>query len=409
MSKELTCFLISPIGEQGTDVRKAADDFFHLIVQPAVEKYGFTVLRADEIVGHRSINEEILRHVQDSDLCIVDLTGQNPYVFYECGRRHESGRPCIQLIEASERTPLDLGGIQTIKYRLGDAQSIGRSVSELQSVIDEVQGSGYSEPASGASMSAIATVLTRIERRLANMEAARQPPKANPRTSLFTNPLKATHDAIVQGDLPTLVALLQRLESTIGIDNVAAIQTALVVATNGIAAGEAALKQALSDNRAKLKPILLRACVSGLVQYFVTKGEERSGYEFLKPMVDKILDERSDLDDSNRAFLHNQISILQHGFGDYAGGLASLRSALELSPEDRSYWYNISIIYDLLAHEDKACEASRKSIANLDSPDTDHLMHAIEVFAKAGKSDDAALAIETLKRIDPDLADSIAM
>ena len=409
MSTELTCFVISPIGDQGTDTRKATDDFLHLIVHPALEKYGFTVVRADEIVRPRSISEDVLRHVQESDLCIADLTGQNPDVFYECGRRHESGRPCIQLIEASEETPFDLIGIQTIKYRLGDAQSIARTVSELESAIDEVRNSDYSESSSRTSMSAIAAVLARIEKRLENIEAARQPPKASPRASLLKNPLKAAHDAAVHGDLPTLVTLLQRFESTIGVDNVVVIQTAFVVATNGIDAGADALKQALSDSRATLKPILLRACVSGLVQYFVTKGKEKPGYEFLKPMVDKIFDERQDLDDSNRASLHNQISILQHGFGDYAGGLASLRTALELSPGDRSYWYNTSIIYDRLAQEDKAYEAAHKSIENLDNPDTDHLMHAIEVFSKAGKTDEAALAMETLKRINPDLAGSISM
>ena len=254
MSKEHTCFVISPIGESGTEVRKSADDFYDLIVKPSLEKFGFVPLRSAKISEPGSISEEILRHVQESDLCIADLTGHNPNVFYECGRRHEAGRPCIQLIEASENIPFDLSGIRTIKYQLSDPHSVRDTVVEVQSFIEEITKSGFSDSSSGASMSAIAETLNRIERRITNLEAVRQPPQTDSATSLLTNPLKAMQEAIVQGDFSMLVELLPRLENTLGINHDAVIQTAAVVAMNGISGGVSALKRLLGGSNVELKP-----------------------------------------------------------------------------------------------------------------------------------------------------------
>ncbi len=408
MSTEYTCFVISPIGEPDTKTRQSADDFFDLIVQPSVEKFGFSVKRADRIPGPGSISEDILRHVQESDLCIVDLTGHNPNVFYECGRRHEAGRPCIQLIEASQKIPFDLSGIRTIRYDFSDARSIRRTVVEIQAFIEEIRKSGFSASSSGASMSAIADTLTRIERRIINIETTRHSPKADPEASLLTNPVKAMQEAIVHGNLPALVGLLPRLESALGASHDAVIQTASIVALNGISAGASALKRALEDGTGELKTEAFMAAVSSVVQYYVTRDEEEEGAEFLKMVVNRNLAERGDLDASQRAYLYNQLSIVQHGDGDYEGALSSLNSALELAPDDRSYLYNLSVVYESMGILDRSCEAAARSIADQAMPDVDHLAHAIGVFSKAGRGDDADAAAERLGRIDPARAKFIA-
>ncbi|MCY4028764.1 MAG: tetratricopeptide repeat protein [Acidobacteria bacterium] len=403
MEAERTCFVIAPIGELDSDTRQAADDFFDLIVQPAVEKYGFSVVRADKIAGTGSITEDVLRLVQESDLCIVDLTGQNPNVFYECGRRHEAGRPCIQLIEGTEQIPFNLAGIRTIKYQLGDPRAIRRTVTEVQAFISEITKAGFSGASSGASMSSIAEALTRIERRLANIETARRsmtPSRLTAVKSLFQNPLKAMQEAMIQGDLSMLVDLLPRLESTTGVESEAVIQTATIVALNGLPDGADVLRRALAGT-AKLSPRMCTAAVSGLVQYYVARSEEREGCELVKSIVEKNLADRSDLEKTDRAFLHNQLSILQHGAGEYADGLASLEKALKLSPDDRAYWHNISIIYERLALPEKACDAALRSIADLKSPDVDHLAHAYEVLNKANRTTEASEALKILEEIDP--------
>ncbi len=104
MSKK-TCFVISPIGEDGSDVRQFADDIFELLIQPALKTFNFEIVRADKIPHASTITSDIIQLVQNAELCIIDLTNHNPNVFYECGRRHETGKPFIQLIKKGEKLP----------------------------------------------------------------------------------------------------------------------------------------------------------------------------------------------------------------------------------------------------------------------------------------------------------------
>jgi len=121
-----TCFIISPIGPEDSDTRKTADDFLELLVEPALAKYDFVVTRADKIARPSTITADIIRLVQESDLCIIDLTNNNPNVFYECGRRHEAGRPFIQMVRKGDEgsLPFDVSGIRTVIYDLSQPRSV---------------------------------------------------------------------------------------------------------------------------------------------------------------------------------------------------------------------------------------------------------------------------------------------
>ena len=130
-----SCFVISPIGPDESDVRKRADDVFDLLIEPALEPFGYSITRADKIAGSGQISQEIIDLVQKADLCIVDLTGHNPNVFYECGRRHENGKPFIQIMNKGERIPFDLSGIRTVFYDLSDARSTRQSALRIQEFV----------------------------------------------------------------------------------------------------------------------------------------------------------------------------------------------------------------------------------------------------------------------------------
>lgn len=137
-----------------------------------------------------------------------------------------------------------------------------------------------------------------------------------------------------------------------------------------------------------------------MVQYFVTSDEEKEGCEFLIPVIEGYLDENGALDKHGRAYLYNQISMLQRGAEDYEGSLTAVTEALRLNPDEHAYWYNISIIYEDLGRIYDASDAAMNSIKE-QTPDVDHLAHAIEIFTKAGRTDDASSAKERLKRMDP--------
>lgn len=161
-----TCFVISPIGADGSDIRKKADDLFDLIIHPALEIFDFKVIRGDKLLTVSAITDDIVNYIQNAELCIIDLTGHNPNVFYECGRRHETARPYIHIKQKGEQIPFDISGIRTIDYDLTDGRKIRESIESLRMFVTELENTGYASQSSTFSLTHLATTLSRIERKI---------------------------------------------------------------------------------------------------------------------------------------------------------------------------------------------------------------------------------------------------
>jgi hypothetical protein len=112
------CFVITPIGSEGSETRQKSDDVLKYIIKPALEEIGYHVERADESSDSGSISKSIIQNILTNDLVIADLTGHNPNVFYELAIRHATGKPFIQIIEKGEKIPFDVFDIRTISYEL---------------------------------------------------------------------------------------------------------------------------------------------------------------------------------------------------------------------------------------------------------------------------------------------------
>ena len=250
-------------------------------------------------------------------------------------------------------------------------------------------------------MTAISETLARIERRLTKIEASPSTVsnmgQAGSLKSIMQNPLKVLQEAMYNGDLNALVQLLPRLES---ISPNAARQAAQVCAINGIPVGAESLKRSLEANSANLDVEDLKVILTGLVQYHVARDEEPDGLVFLKPRLESLFSERKDLQDDDKAFFYNQLSMLQHGAKDFSGALSSLEQAVRLAPDELSYEYNLSIIYGNLNLPDKACEAIARVLAG-QSTDEDHLAYAADLFLRVGRIDEAHFVIRTLQGINP--------
>lgn len=115
----MKCFVISPIGEEGTDVRQHADDVFKYIIEPAMKSCGIEAIRSDQLDKPGLISEQMFRFIFAADLCIAVLTNHNPNVFYELAVAHSAQRPVIILIEKSQQLPFDVSGLRAIRYDLG--------------------------------------------------------------------------------------------------------------------------------------------------------------------------------------------------------------------------------------------------------------------------------------------------
>ncbi len=129
------CFYISPIGEEGSEHRQHADLFLGSIVEPTLEEFGLTVVRADKIGKPGMISAQVIEHVLKSKLVIADLSYHNPNVFYELCLRHVCRLPTVQLIRKADKIPFDLDQFRTIQI---DTTNIYTMVPNLQTYRAEI-------------------------------------------------------------------------------------------------------------------------------------------------------------------------------------------------------------------------------------------------------------------------------
>jgi hypothetical protein len=137
----LTCLVISPVGEAGSDARKRADQVFKHIIEPVVSALGYSAKRADEMGLPGIITGQLLTAVADSDLVVADLTDYDANVFYELAIRHAAQRPVVQLIDSAQRPPFDLADMRTIQLDVHDLDSAEDARRQLEDQIERANTS----------------------------------------------------------------------------------------------------------------------------------------------------------------------------------------------------------------------------------------------------------------------------
>lgn len=138
------CFLICPIGEEDSQIRKDADELLEFVIEPACTKKGYSVIRADKISDNGMITQSIIENILQADLAIADLTGRNPNVFYELAIRHSFGLPAIQITKDDLNSiPFDVHNVRTVHYDLSASGAKSASI-EIEKVIDSIEQGGKS-------------------------------------------------------------------------------------------------------------------------------------------------------------------------------------------------------------------------------------------------------------------------
>jgi hypothetical protein len=126
------CFIVSPIGDVGSETRKRSDQVLKHIIQPILNEFDIKSVRADKLPMPGVITNHIIERIINSDLVIADLTDRNPNVYYELAIRHVLKKPFVQLIEDAEELPFDVAGIRTIRLNLKDPDLMDESRNELR-------------------------------------------------------------------------------------------------------------------------------------------------------------------------------------------------------------------------------------------------------------------------------------
>lgn len=117
-------FVITPIGDEASEVRKHADMILKHLLEVVAEEFKMKVIRADKIEKSGLITKQIFEHLFYSRLCIADLSFNNPNAFYELGVRHVTKRPTIQMIRKGDRIPFDVSQGRTIIIDTSDVYTI---------------------------------------------------------------------------------------------------------------------------------------------------------------------------------------------------------------------------------------------------------------------------------------------
>jgi hypothetical protein len=133
------CFVISPIGPAGSDIRRKSDQIFKHVIQKALEPLSYRVERADHIQEPGIITRQIIQRINDVPLVVADLSGQNPNVFYELAIRHAIDKPVIHMISKGDNIPFDVSASRTVIYDFGDLDSLDAAKVELVNQVQSIE------------------------------------------------------------------------------------------------------------------------------------------------------------------------------------------------------------------------------------------------------------------------------
>lgn len=132
------CFIITPIGNENSDVFRKAKGVIESTIKPVLHEYDFDDIKpAYEINVSGMINTQIINRIINDDLVVVNLTGNNPNVMYELCLRHVVAKPIIHICESGTSLPFDIKDSRTIFYE-NDMLGVEELKGKLRSFMNNI-------------------------------------------------------------------------------------------------------------------------------------------------------------------------------------------------------------------------------------------------------------------------------
>ena len=132
--KTKTCFVITPIGDVDSPIRRAADGVIAAVIKPVLSKLKYEPVVPHEMTSPGSITSQVIRQILEANMVVANLTGLNPNVMYELAIRHAARKPVVAIVERGIRLPFDLAEERTVFYT-NDMLGVTNLTSELEGVI----------------------------------------------------------------------------------------------------------------------------------------------------------------------------------------------------------------------------------------------------------------------------------
>ncbi|KQO84288.1 hypothetical protein ASF17_01830 [Frigoribacterium sp. Leaf263] len=140
-----SCFVVAPIGAEGSETRRRSDQVLRHVIDPVIAELGFAkAVRADKISDGGLITRQVIDQIYSADLVVADLTGNNPNVFYELALRHTFGKPFVQVAVGTVQEPLpfDVADQRTIFFDHKDLDAVEAAKDALRDFISAIMAPG---------------------------------------------------------------------------------------------------------------------------------------------------------------------------------------------------------------------------------------------------------------------------
>lgn len=420
MSNEHNCFVISPIGDPDSEVRKAADELLEYLIIPALRNCDFSpnnIIRADKMYSPGSINSDILALIKSCDLCIIDVTGVNPNVMYECGMRHGNGKPYIMMVKSGEKLPFDIAGIRTIQYDLSSLKKAKESQDILEQFVSGLIGTGFVRDEGTDSISSIAESIRQIEQKVdilvKNYSSRNTQLTVTPSNELGDilerlSPDQAFNYALSIRDVRLVDQLLPRLEQTIPKDYFIshAIDPACALGSQ-VAANY--IKENWEFITATVDVHRQYECMASYVSYCNKMNIEEENIEFIKSCLAEI--GKKDSTTKTKGAIYNQLNRLYYGAYVTSEGentkcldeaLEAINTAIECCPDEGSYYFNKALIMVNIDIPQSVADIEKCLMLDKEDDD-DHLALAYRLYRKTNNVN-APEILKRLQKVNPYLA-----
>lgn len=110
------CFVMMPFSDGKEYPEGHFKKVYEQIITPAVVEAGYVPYRVDEDKICDSIINKIFEGIQNCEMSICDLSGNNPNVLYELGLRQAYDKPVVLIKDEKTKRVFDISGINTVPY-----------------------------------------------------------------------------------------------------------------------------------------------------------------------------------------------------------------------------------------------------------------------------------------------------
>lgn len=407
---ERVCFIISTIGSENTEERLSANKFLEL-TREIGEIHHLKVIRADEVSGTSDINTDIIEMVQNSDLCIIDLTGLNPNVMYEFGMRYQTGLPYIVCAKKGTKLPFDIISRRTIFYgdleKTNDYREAKKSIRDFINQYEERDYQVSSSVSINDLYQMIQLVIEKVERiEKINTQSYSATGSNNSVGKILDNedvdellkqldPAEAFHYAYTTNQIRLAEQLLDYCRDQ-PIEHFINKLCALAALGSKKAIDELTkyYKENISDISIKTMQEVLGCIVSGF-------NHQDSECENIDRMEELFGISQGKLNtNKDKAFFHNQKARFYTGANELDLAKENAEKAIQLNDTEPAYIYNYAIILTELGDNEGALENAKKLLSFEENVDADHLSFICKMLKESSFPADEELYNDCLNRLE---------